>query len=137
MKKYVLYEKNTGRILAAGTSFDVDYMINSEHGIIEGKTVESLETSYVQNGEVKTMPAKPSIHHKWDYAKSTWFFDTKAAWDEVRRTRNELLQQSDWTQLPDVPSVTKQEWATYRQLLRDVTSQNDPLRIEWPTPPSN
>lgn len=137
MKKYTLYEKNTGRILATGTSFDVEYMINAEHGIIEGQTVDNVETAYVVNGEILPMPAKPSKHHQWDYAKSTWFFDVSAAWSHVRVTRNALLNKSDWTQLPDVPSVTKEDWAAYRQLLRDVTNQNNPLRIEWPIPPSN
>lgn len=137
MKKYVLYEKSTGRILATGTSFDVKYMINADHGIIEGMTVDNVETAYVADGQIREMPSKPSIHHKWDYAKMAWFFDMGAAWDKVRRTRNELLQQSDWTQLPDVPSKTKQEWSNYRQMLRDVTSQTDPARITWPAPPSN
>ena len=29
-----------------------------------------------------------------------------------------------------------QAWRTYRQQLRDVTSQPDPFNIVWPTPPS-
>jgi len=50
--------------------------------------------------------------------------------------RNKLLELSDWTQLPDVPIAKKQEWATYRQALRDVpTQQGFPFNIEWPTRP--
>ena len=38
---------------------------------------------------------------------------------EVMRTvRNQLLAQSDWTQLPDA-QCDQTAWATYRQALRD------------------
>ena len=36
----------------------------------------------------------------------------------MRAVRNDLLSQSDWTQLPDAP-VNREAWATYRQALRD------------------
>ena len=54
----------------------------------------------------------------------------------LRKRRNELLQQSDWTQLPDVPIETREQWAAYRQALRDVTQQPGfPNDVEWPEPP--
>lgn len=56
-------------------------------------------------------------------------------WPTIRAIRADLLAQSDWTQLPDVPLATKTAWATYRQALRDVTLQADPHNIIWPTPP--
>ena len=36
----------------------------------------------------------------------------------MRAIRNDLLAQSDWTQLPDA-TVDREAWATYRQALRD------------------
>ena len=36
----------------------------------------------------------------------------------MRAVRNDLLAQSDWTQVADAP-VDQQAWATYRQALRD------------------
>lgn len=59
-------------------------------------------------------------------------------WAEVRTTRNTLLSESDWTQFQDSPITgsTLTEWQTYRQSLRDVTSQSDPYNIVWPTIPS-
>ena len=36
----------------------------------------------------------------------------------MRAARNDLLAQSDWTQVADAP-VDRQAWATYRQALRD------------------
>lgn len=51
-------------------------------------------------------------------------------------TRATLLMQSDWTQLPDVPLSTKEAWATYRQVLRDITDQPGfPENVVWPVPP--
>ncbi len=38
--------------------------------------------------------------------------------DGCRFYRDQLLVQSDWTQLPDAP-VDKVAWANYRQALRD------------------
>lgn len=50
-------------------------------------------------------------------------------------TRNSLLNNSDWTQLPDV-NVDKEAWIVYRQQLRDITSQPGyPFVIEWPVQP--
>lgn len=53
-------------------------------------------------------------------------------WQVVRTQRNQLLKDSDWTQLADTP-VDKTLWATYRQELRDITTQPDPFNIMWPT----
>jgi hypothetical protein len=38
----------------------------------------------------------------------------------VKHRRNQLLQESDWTVLPDAPT-DKTAWQTYRQQLRDIT----------------
>jgi len=56
----------------------------------------------------------------------------------VRAERNTLLALSDWTQLNDAPlnDIEKTAWATYRQELRDITSQNEfPTTIIWPIEP--
>lgn len=55
--------------------------------------------------------------------------------DAARVKRNHLLKFSDWTQVPDAP-VNRQDWATYRQALRDITLQDGfPENINWPTEP--
>ena len=56
-------------------------------------------------------------------------------WFIVRTQRNELLSECDWTQLADIPSETKELWQTYRQTLRDITSQSNPFSINWPVKP--
>jgi len=53
----------------------------------------------------------------------------------MRTHRNVLLQNCDWTQLPDAP-VDAAAWASYRQALRDVTSQPGfPWDVQWPEAP--
>ena len=53
----------------------------------------------------------------------------------VRKERNKKLSESDWTQIADAP-INKVTWATYRQSLRDVTTQTGfPWDIVWPEQP--
>ena len=57
---------------------------------------------------------------------------------QIRRFRDALLAKSDWTQNNDSPlsDAKKQEWATYRQALRDVPqTHTEPRDITWPTKP--
>ena len=56
-------------------------------------------------------------------------------WNVLRNKRNDLLKDSDFTQLGDSPSnaVT---WQVYRKLLRDLpTDYPNADDVIWPTPP--
>ena len=58
-------------------------------------------------------------------------------WEIIRIQRDYLLQKSDYTQLPDFPNIKKTEWATYRQLLRDIPqTYPTPEEVIWPTEPT-
>ena len=57
-------------------------------------------------------------------------------WRPVRKERDRLLAETDWTQNNDVPQSTRDRWAPYRQALRDITDQSDPNNVVWPTKPS-
>lgn len=59
-------------------------------------------------------------------------------WEEVRDIRDNLLAQSDWTQFQDSPITGSAltDWQTYRQGLRDITTQDNPYSLTWPTKPS-
>jgi hypothetical protein len=62
--------------------------------------------------------------------------DIQAMEIDVRNERNSLLASSDWTQVADAP-VDKEAWATYRQELRDITSQTGfPDNVAFPSPPN-
>jgi hypothetical protein len=56
-------------------------------------------------------------------------------WNEIRELRDQLLLESDWTQLVDSPQATNNNWKIYRQSLRDITSQSNPFNINWPAKP--
>lgn len=55
----------------------------------------------------------------------------------IRQERDSKLRDSDWSQLADIPNSVKEEWAVYRQALRDVTDQPEfPRQVEWPISPT-
>jgi hypothetical protein len=57
---------------------------------------------------------------------------------EARSKRNALIAQSDWVvaRAFDTNQTVPAAWATYRQALRDITSQPGfPSDIQWPTQP--
>lgn len=61
--------------------------------------------------------------------------DIQNAANQIREKRNQLLISSDWTQVTDAP-VNKEFWATYRQELRDITTQEGfPFTVTWPIIP--
>ena len=63
--------------------------------------------------------------------------------EELRNKRNELLKDSDWTQLQDVQNLfdgsTKNKWIVYRQALRNIVEdylENEITNINqvnWPS----
>ena len=58
--------------------------------------------------------------------------------EEYRKQRNELLKETDWTQMRDTP-LTEEKislYASYRQSLRDVPQQlTFPYSVTWPQKP--
>tara|TARA_Y100001938_G_C8042794_1_gene407117 strand:- start:300 stop:587 length:288 start_codon:yes stop_codon:yes gene_type:complete len=57
--------------------------------------------------------------------------------ERKRMERNQLLEETDWTQVGDVSDSVKTKWASYRQALRDVPAQSGfPNSITWPTKPT-
>ncbi len=78
-----------------------------------------------------TEPAKTAAEQEAEYKAMK---DAEQA-KSVRQQRTEKLKDSDWTQIAD-STADKQAWATYRQALRDITSQAGfPWTIDWPTQP--
>lgn len=69
--------------------------------------------------------------------------EPQKTWDEIRSERNQLLNQSDWTQTPDSPLnqsarlAERALWREYRQALRDITTTySDPNDVVFPNPPA-
>ena len=83
---------------------------------------------YVENNEVFTVQVESLTEDEIASATSS-----KAS--QMRSNRNRLLADCDWTQISDA-TVDKAIWATYRQELRDISSQAGfPWEITWPTQP--
>ena len=60
--------------------------------------------------------------------------------DANRDTRNQLLSDSDWTQIPDssLTDEAKALWVTHRTALRDITAHENWPELadaDWPTAP--
>ena len=54
----------------------------------------------------------------------------------LRKERNNMLTQTDWTQQGDVPEPTRLAWQDYRQALRDITNTYTSLNgVVWPEKP--
>jgi hypothetical protein len=58
---------------------------------------------------------------------------------DLRRKRNSLLIECDWTVLEDSPIADKTAWQTYRTELRDLTNGLSTVEeveaVVWPTKP--
>jgi hypothetical protein len=84
-------------------------------------------------------PEKPGDYYKWNL--SEWEFDSERFWTGLRKRRNLLLSSSDWTRLDDngLSDTQREEWATYRQALRDITENLNNIEslddVPWPTKP--
>jgi hypothetical protein len=84
---------------------------------------------YIENGQVYAV--RVEVQNAEELAS-----DAQAAAAKARARRNQLLRDSDWTQVADAP-VDQAVWAAYRQALRDITVQAGfPNEITWPEAPA-
>ena len=65
-------------------------------------------------------------------------YKTNEAWRKIREERNQLLKDSDYIMFPDITisAEKKEEWETYRQVLRDIPQDYDsPDEVVYPDKP--
>lgn len=78
---------------------------------------------------------------RWDGENLTYVVEDvpdEELWSRIRKKRNRLLAECDWTMCVDIPGNTNNlaEWMKYRQRLRDITKeQSNPKLIVWPISP--
>jgi hypothetical protein len=67
-----------------------------------------------------------------------WAFDSTKALAKIRIERDARITACDYTQLSDVPfsEEKREQWAVYRQALRNFPAICDPKNPIWPTQPS-
>ncbi len=133
--------KSTGTIqqLFPNTSFSASG-INADF-LSANNVVEFIETltftaptqklstvdAYVQDGKVYNVKVESTTADEQAALKTQ-------EWIKVRRKRDSLLEETDWRASSDL--TLSDDWKTYRQALRDITTQTDPYNISWPTEPS-
>lgn len=99
------------------------------------------ETQYhnIELDQPVDMPTKPGEYYKFDYSDKTWKPDLSRAASQAWYKRQRLLAESDWTDTVSAQArlgSAYATWQTYRQALRDITSQPGyPISIEWPHVP--
>ena len=111
------------------------------------------ESGTIEYNDGKPMVGITSLPSIYNQAKIDWQYvwdkfpenatSEKRCYKLLRRLRDQKLRMSDWTQFNDSPltDAKKEEWKTYRQALRDITSSQPTPNIElsnitWPTEPS-
>ena len=135
--RYLVLDKD-GRVIREYISASGPPSIAEEQTLLECEFGAGRLDDYYDGSIYVTPHGKPSTNHVFDYSTKKWVDPRtpQTEWDEVRKKRDALLRDTDFTQLSDSPK-NKQNWAAYRQALRDITKQADPFNLTWPTPPSN
>ena len=87
----------------------------------------STVDAYVQDGKAYNVKVESTTADEQAALKTQ-------EWIKVRRKRDSLLEETDWRASSDL--TLSDDWKTYRQALRDITTQADPYNISWPTQPS-
>ena len=97
-------------------------------------TTEEDATNHI-TGEVDQSQVGQPIHgNRWFIGYTVVNRPQDQAEAAVRNRRNRLLSDTDWMALSD--NTMTPEWASYRQALRDITSQEGfPYSVTWPTKP--
>lgn len=99
-------------------------------------------TQYYWNGSSFVFVGEPPNEHAhYDLATSAWVWEADLLLKDIRRRRNLLLTDTDWTQLGDTTLTVEKrnEFQTYRTALRNITDNLDnPSSVQsvpWPTKP--
>ena len=139
MIDYAIYNEQ-GEFVSKGQAeaFD-ESALQTGYGIHYGLVFPDKEYIDVDTEVVRQKGPQPTENHKFDYTTKTWILDPVYAANQALNQRQQLLQQSDWT---DTVSAQQRlgsmysQWQTYRQALRDITLQAGyPTTIVWPTQP--
>ena len=122
MTDFTTYKTTTGDITSCGSTNVAlsDIALQTDESVIAG----------IYEAEKYKIISGSAVEQTIDWKKS------------LRRQRNVLLAESDWTQMSDSPLTDskKTEWATYRQALRDLpsnyTDDDEYSDVVFPTQPS-
>lgn len=129
MKNYVIYN-SSGEILRCGSVSDPSFSdiqdADNEFELLSNWPYD-VENYHVVDSQL-VQKAQTILDQQTNAENYSLFI----------QQRNALLVASDYTQLPDSPltDTKKQEWAIYRQQLRDLPTTVDLTNITWPSKPT-
>lgn len=139
------YDLATGILVGRTFSGDERHLtVPAGLGVVPGQHDHLSRRVDLETGEVvEWAPPKPADTDletwRWDDKSRRWVSEptAEAHWRVVREERDRRLRDSDWrviaaTERAERPSKA---WLDYRQALRDITQQPDPLAIQWPGVP--
>ena len=135
--KYAIYQTN-GKIVSLLTCREEDLQYNLPSNLFAIATdIQNDAGYYVRGGKVIEQPTQPSVHHVFNYGNSHWELSLDRAWEAVLLKRAGLLEATDWRMLRAMETGVSLSsgWLLYRQALRDITVQTDPMNIVWPQLP--
>lgn len=99
-----------------------------------------VATGYVVDYQPPAPPTTEFETFSWNADIKRWVgAPTVAAhWRNVRAERDRRLAACDWivARSSERGEPVPLDWTVYRQCLRDITQQPDPLAIRWPEPPA-
>jgi len=139
MINVIYYEINTGKVISQtqtieGTEEDIRPLFDKENnpkllGYLNDRAISKVDGSIYnsETDEIITTEIKD---------------ETRTTTTILRKIRNKRLTKSDWTQSLDSPlsDTKKNEWAIYRQSLRDLpdnySDADDIDQISIPNPPT-
>ena len=125
MIRAIIYEISSGNIRSCFKGAERNLSLNVPEGHDYIISEEDVENKTVVDGVLTSVPSEV-VEQK----------EISRAWYNLRKERNYLLSECDWTQVPDAP-VDAAAWAVYRQQLRDLPANTtDPRNVVWPEPPS-
>lgn len=136
---YTIINTSNGEILKTITC--PEDQISGQYDALTQSCLEgtySDENYYYGSGTFIAKPVKPEGFFQFNNTTKLWAPDSIAATISVTSQRRELLISSDWTQLPNSPLTIEQQeqWASYRQELRDISKQVGYLtNVLWPNKP--
>ncbi len=133
-KRIVQLNDYVGHHPTSGITYNIKYYVSKRDSEIvdvpahKDEDGEDVAATYIQSHFIGD-----------DTAKDKRILDGE--WEHIRRKRDKLLTESDWTQANDTPltDANVAKWKTYRTSLRDLPSDQSSKTkysdITWPTKP--
>lgn len=144
--KYFKFKKSTGLVdsVIQTSSLDLEFQNQDvEFGYIEVSENTDPESYTIINNSLNYIGPRPSFDH--EIKNHQWVLNVQKQYERlssnIRKERDELLAKSDYTDLVSfrvrMGNDVYNLWQTYRQALRDITSQvGFPTNVTFPAKPS-